>query len=637
MYHEGLRTLRRGIATAAFTIFRPPPTLTVSQWADENRVLPATSAEPGRWRTTRVPYTKRIMDVLGDEVTREVVMAKSAQTAGTSVGENYLGYVIDQSPSALLTVWPTEKALRAWSTKRLAPLLTDTPCLQAKFPRSGRRDSKNSIASKEFPGGYIQALTAKSTADLRSHSSRRAIAEEVDEWEGDVGEQGDPLQLLRRRMITFWNSKFFMVSTPTLSGFSRIWSELETSTWEEFWVPCPHCDHFQTLRWRDSDLDKYEAGTYRLVWEKDDSGELIPGTCCYVCEKCGVSINERYKAWMLEQGFLRGGVDGWRPRFPGRAKIGFHINTIYSPLCKWDDIVAAFQPAVKNPAEMKTFVNTMLGMPYAEEGESISSHFLSQRTEAYPAPVPNGVGLLTAGVDVQGDRLELAVYGWGAGEEKWLIAWEQFDGDPGSDQVWKDLDARLLSPFKHESGALVRIAAACVDAGYMTDKVHRFCDARASRRIIATVGRAGRGRKLIQAPVPQKYRRTGSKKKPTHVIGVDSGKDLLHARLKLKAPGPGYVHFPDTLEMVFFDQLTAEQLATEYHKGRPSRIWRKPKDRANEALDLTIGAMAALAYLGPKVIKQLGELATKLSAAGPAPGATPKPGGRRMISHGIDF
>jgi phage terminase large subunit GpA-like protein len=361
--------LRKGIATAAFTIFRPPPTLTVSQWADDNRRLPATSAEPGKWRTSRVPYTKRIMDVLGDDVTREVVFAKSAQTAGTSIGENYIGYVIDQSPSAILTVWPTEKALRAWSTKRLSTLISDSPCLREKFPKSARRDSKDSIASKEFPGGYIQALTAKSTADLRSHSARRAVAEEVDEWEGDVKDQGDPLQLLRRRMITFWNSKFYMVSTPTIAGFSRIWKELESSTWEEFWVPCPHCGHFQTLRWKDGDQDKYEAGQYRLVWEKDDSGQMIPGTCCYVCESCAAYIEERHKSPMLEKG-------EWRARFPGREKVGFHINTLYSPLCSWDEIARSFESAVKNPSEMKTFVNTMLGLPYEESGEKVDANVL---------------------------------------------------------------------------------------------------------------------------------------------------------------------------------------------------------------------------------------------------------------------
>lgn len=638
IFNEGLRALRKGITAAATSIFQPPPSLTVSQWADENRRLPSTSAEPGQWRTSRVPYLRRIMDVLGDEITREVVFAKSAQVGGSSCAENFLGYIIDQAPSAVLEVWPTAEAIKAWSTKRLDPMLSDTPCLAKKFPKSGRRDSKDSIASKEFPGGYIQAISAKSTANLRGHSSRVAVAEEVDEWEGDVGDQGDPLELLRARMRTFWNGKLFMVSTPTTAGFSRIWQELTTSTWDEFWVPCPHCQHMQTLRWKDGEDDRYGSGQYRLVWDKDAEGDLIPGTVCYVCENCAALIEERSKGWLLERG-------EWRPRFPGRIKVGFHINTIYSPLCSWEEIVRSFGRALKAPTQMKSFVNTMLGLPYAEDGEKVDAHFLAKRTEPYAiGTLPIGVGILTAGVDVQGDRLELAVWGWGAGEESWLITWEQLDGDPAQDQVWKDLEARLLTMWKHENGGVSRIAAVCIDAGYQTDRVHKFCDARASRKVVAVVGRSGRGRKLIQAPGPKKYRRS-SQKRPTHVVGVDSGKDLLYGRLKITKkegmsalPLAGYVHFPEEIDPVFFEQLTAEKLVTRYTRGRPERIWVKPSDLRNEALDLTLYAMAALYFLGARVIKELPALAERLSAA-PSPSDSPPGAGRqrgyRVLSGGI--
>lgn len=632
IFEQGLRALRRAIAAAALAVFQPPSRLTVSEWADKNRRLPSTSAEPGQWRTSRVPYLRRPMDVLGDEAIREVVFAKSAQVGGSSCAENFLGYIIDQAPSAVLEVWPTEKALRAWSTKRLDPMLSDSPCLAAKFPKSGRRDSKDSIASKEFPGGYIQALTAKSTADLRSHSARVAVAEEIDEWEGDVGDQGDPLELLRARMRTFWNAKLFMVSTPTLDGFSRVWTELMASTWEEYWVPCPHCKAMQLLRWKDGDQDKYEAGQYRLIWERDDDGHVIPNTVRYACEACGVLIDEKYKDWMLDPA---NGAE-WRARHPGRPTIGFHINTIYSPLCPWDEIVRAFERALKDPTKMKTFVNTFLGLPYSESGEKIDAHFLSKRTEDYGCQVPNGVGLLTAGVDVQGDRLELVIYGWGAVEESWLILYEQLEGDPGYDQVWNDLDAILKGYFKHENGGHVRITAGCIDAGYQTDRVHKFCDARSSRKIIATVGRSGRGRKLIQAPGPEKFRRGPKRKRPTHVIGTDSGKDLLHSRLKIIEPGPGYVHFPENLDEVFFDQLTAEKLVPRTRRGRRERVWEKTAERRNEALDMTLLSMAALAYLGTKVIKQLPELAAALAAA-PAGEPIPlrQPRGRRVISPGV--
>jgi phage terminase large subunit GpA-like protein len=639
MFQEGLRALRREIATAAFTIFQPPPTLTVSQWADQNRRLPSTSAEPGQWRTSRVPYLKRPMDVLGDEMIRETVFAKSAQVGGSSCAENFLGYIIDQAPCAVLEVWPTEKALRAWSTKRLDPMLTDTPCLKTRFPKSGRRDSKDSIASKIFPGGYIQALTAKSTADLRSHSSRVAVAEEVDEWEGDVGEQGDPLELLRARMRTFWNAKLYMVSTPTIAGFSRIWSELETSTWEEYWVPCPHCKRMQTLRWKDGDQDKYEAGQYRLMWEKDDSGEPIPATCSYVCEHCSALIEERYKSWMLDPA---NGAE-WRGRYPGRAKVGFHINTLYSPLCEWDEIARSFTRGLKDPSKMRSFVNTMLGLPYEESGEKVDAHFLSQRTETYSAEVPHGVGVLTAGVDVQADRLEVLVYGYGAHEQSWLIDREVLEGDPGQDEVWRELDKYLLCTWTHEGGAQVRISAACVDAGYQTKHVTSFCDPRKARNIIATVGRAGRGRLLIEAPDPRKkFKRSQLRKsKPLHIVGSDSGKDLLYSRLKIVNPGPGFIHFPesDAVDQVFFEQLTSERLQTKYVNGRPTRVWKLVPGRRNEALDETILSMAALNFLGVKVIKKLGEYADILSKT-PAPSGVPaaaRARGRRMISQGVEF
>lgn len=628
--------------------FRPPPRLSVSEWADEHRRLPSTSAEPGRFRTSRIPYMRQIMDTLGDEGVREVVFAKSAQVAGSTCAENFVGYLIDQAPCAVLEVWPTEKALRAWSTKRLKPMIEDTACLAAKFPRSGRRDSSDSIASKEFPGGYIQALTAKSTADLRGHSARVCIAEEVDEWEGDIGDQGDPLELLRARMRTFWNGKLYIVSTPTIEGFSRIWTELNGSTWHEYWVPCPHCGTFQTLYWRGhhgSD-DQDESGVYRLVWDADAGGEPIPGTCRYICDACTADIEERHKGPMLAAG-------EWRPRNPERRRVGFHINTLYSPMCPWDDIANAFTKARQSPTLMKTFVNTFLGLPYRESGAKLDAHFLMQRAESYGdgVDVPRGVGVLTAFVDVQGDRLELFVWGWGAGDESWVIEWQQLAGDPGHVDVWAQLDRLLLAPRRHASGAPIGISAVCVDAGYQTDAVHRFCDARLARHIIATVGRAstldGAARKILEAPAPDKFKRTRSQRRPTYVIGVDAAKDRLESRLKLTqrddgSSPPGYVHFPTTLDPVFYDQLTAERRVTRYNKvGRPFRVWKVLEGHRNEALDGAVGAMAALEYLvqqGAIARAQLGARAEKFNSwalpqQGPKESAKPKRRGGGWVTN----
>ncbi|MDB4906374.1 MAG: phage terminase GpA family protein [Gemmatimonadetes bacterium] len=632
---DGLTTLRSEYRRAAREVFQPSPRMTVSEWADTNRVLPETGPSPGRFKTSRVPYLRGIQDALSDDTIREVVFAKSAQVGGSTVGENFVGYLIDQAPCAILEVWPTEKKLKQWSLTRLDPMIDDTPTLSGKFPRSGRRDSGDSIGYKEFPGGWLKALTAKSTSDMKSDTARVAVAEEIDEWMVDVGGQGDPLELLRARVRNFWNSKIYIVSTPTLEGFSTVWTALKDSTWNEFWVPCPHpkCGHRQTLRWRDHSADSadgIESGAYRLIFERDADGHLIPGTTAYLCEGCGALIEEHHKAWMLEQG-------EWIPRHPGRRAEGFHINTIYSPLSSWDDIVETFLRA-KTPEKMKTFVNTLLGLPF-QEGEAVKSHFLAARSIEYKADVPMDVGLLTAGVDVQGDRVELFVWGWGADERSWVIAWEQIEGDPGTDEVWRKLDARLQHPWQHEGGATMRIHATCVDAGYQSERVWRFCHARTARRVIATVGRSG-PRKLIEAPTAEKFKKSRAQKKPMHVIGTDAGKNILASRLRLTdSAAAGYVTFRESLDPTFYEQLVSERLITKYDKrGHSMRSWDLPQGLRNEALDGAVLAMGALWYCGMPVVRSLGELAKRVQEQGRLGGqahALARPSGRRMRSGGV--
>jgi phage terminase large subunit GpA-like protein len=646
-----LRAITREVCDS---VFASPPTLSVSQWADRYRMLSSkSSAEPGRYQTDRIPYLRQIQDTLGDDVTQEVVCAKSAQVGLSTVSENYIGYIMDQDPSGILVVWPTEKALRNWSTLRLQELIDLTPELRAKFPHSGRRTADDAIERKIFPGGYLAALSAKSTSDLRSFSARRATGEEIDEWDPDVAEQGDPLELLRARIRTFWNGKLFLISTPTRAGASKIWTELETSSWNQFWVACPHCEEFQTLRWQDD--EKYghaKPGTYRLLYERDAGGELIPGTCRYVCEHCGCEIEERHKQRMLEHG-------EWRPRFPERQrnKIGFHINTLYSPLVSWDKFADAFIRAVKDPALMVGFVNTWLGLPYEENAEALDEHFLRRRAKPFPRGprpdeilIPRGAGLLTAGVDVQADRLELFLWAWGVGERAWVYRWEQIDGDPAQPEVWRELDAKLLEQYPHEDGASMAVAAAAIDAGYMTEQVWKFCHARTRRKIIATVGRDGRGRKLIEAPSRDRFKRSKGKKKPMHVIGVDTGKDMLFARLRIvDDTAPGHIAFSDTLDPVFYEQLTAEHIVTKYIRKRPVRLWELKRGRRNEALDGAILNLAALYFLGPAVIAQLESFAQRLTvtgqtmranvAAGAPAGSgivAPAPRGRRILSRGVE-
>jgi phage terminase large subunit GpA-like protein len=214
---------------------------------------------------------------------------------------------------------------------------------------------------------------------------------------------------------------------------------------------------------------------------------------------------------------------------------------------------------------------------------------------------------------VQGDRIELLVWGWGTGEERWLIAWEVLNGDPGQKEVWAELERRRLAQRPHEGGATLAIAAMCVDAGYQTDHVHAYCSPRFHQNVIAVVGRDGPGRKLLEAPDPKKYKRS-NKKRPTHIVGSDSGKSAFFSALRIEKPGPGYVHFPTSIDPVFYDQITSERLVTEFRKGRALRVWKKIEGRANEGLDMTNYAGAALVLLGPTVRAKLPELVEKVKA-----------------------
>jgi phage terminase large subunit GpA-like protein len=615
-----------------------PAALTVSQWADKYRQLPATSAEPGQWRTDRVPYLRGVMDALGDESIRRVLFMKSAQVGGTSCGENWLGWLIDVAPCGILMLWPTEKKIRSWSRKKLTPLVRETAPLAAKFPDSGRRDSGNTIASKEFDDGFLQMLSAKSTSDLRSTDAKVGIVEEADEIDAELKGQGDPIGQFDARFRAFWNSKLYMVSTPTLEGFSRTDDEWKLSTQHHYYVPCPHCDCMQQLRWRDGKDDQDEAGAYRLIWEEDENGEVVVGSAQYLCEDCGALIPEHHKMAMLLAG-------EWRATYPGRETVGFHINTLYSPLTSWTEVAKAFKKAKKSPATMQTFVNLWLGLPYREPGAHVDAGFLASRAEPYElGTAPHGVALLTAGVDVQGDRLAFAVWGWGAFESSWLVAWDEVTGDLSDPDFWEEFDRSVLrATWKHVSGAPMKIEATCIDANYNSDEVHKFTLPRFARHVIPVIGRDGRGRKLIEPPRKDRWKRTSRERNPSYLIGTDTAKDTLLLRLKItekltdagvrEYPG-GFVHFPENVDPVFYDQLTAERLATIYRDNRPLRVWKQIEGRRNEALDITVYAMGAFKFLtmgnAPKV--KLSDLAARAQALSdwqppepPKEGETPEP------------
>ena len=590
---------------AFYQALAPPPDLTVSQWADEYRVLsPEAAAEPGRWSTDRAPYQRDLMDAVHDPLVHTIVVMSSAQVGKSEVLLNILGYSIDVDPGPILMVQPTLELAEAFSKDRIDTMLRDTPVLRDKVTDRAR-DASNTIRHKQFPGGHLTLAGSNSPASLASRPIRLLLADEVDRWES--GAEGDPLSLAEKRTTTFWNKKHVVTSTPTVKGISRIEALFLKSDQRRCFVACPHCGFRHVLEWK------------HVKWTDRD-----PDTAHLVCPDCGSVISESERQEMLHD------VE-WRPTATSQGIAGFHLWEAYSPWRRLSAIVAEFLKAKQSPDTLQVFVNTSLGESWEQqEGEQARADVLAARRERYAAPVPRGACCLTLGVDVQDDRLEALVIGWGPGEEAWIIEHRVYPGDPQRPEPWKDLDALLGRAFRHESGALLTVSATCVDtAGHRTQFAYDYVGKRQHQRVFAIIGRDGENRPIVSAP---SQKRTGRERRKVglYIVGADTSKALIYSRLRVTEPGPGYVHFPlehdvgtehrPGLDEDFFEQLTAEKLITKFHKGFPVRQWVKTRAR-NEALDLTVYAVAALRLLRPNLEELAATLRPMQPPKPPAPPA----------------
>lgn len=566
---------------------KPPPELTLSQWADTYRVLSAeSSAEPGRWHTDKAPYQREIMDAIGDPHIRRVVIMCAAQLGKTELLLNILAYFMAYSPAPILVMQPTLDMGQTFSKDRLAPMLRDTPALRGLVDVKSRY-SGNTIMKKNFPGGHVTIVGANSATGLASRPIKVLLADEVDRYPGSAGTEGDPLSLAQKRQTTFWDKKTVMVSTPVIKGHSRIETEFNQSTKEEWNIPCPKCGHYQPLVWAN------------VIFNQDD----LTKEPLYKCERCGHEAGEY--AWKAQ------GINGkFVAENPEAETRGFHLNTLASTFCGWKEIVQKFLVAKEqldqgNPEGMKVWVNTELGETWEERGESVEDVELFNRREIYDAEVPEDVLVLTAGVDVQDDRFEVEVVGWGVGKESWGIRYQKIYGDMLKEQVWADLDNFLLSGFTKKDGSVLHILSTCIDSGgHHTDQVYRFTKERYERRVWAIKGKGGAEVSFIRNPTTNNRVKT-----PLFIIGVDAGKALIYQRLKHETKGPNYCHFPENeaagYDATYFKGLTSEKMVVRFKKGRSVIVW-ELKDssyKRNEPLDLRNYAMAALEIANPVLTK----------------------------------
>lgn len=551
----------------------PPPELKISEWADQYRVLSReASAEAGGWSTERAEYQRGIMDAITDEKIDEVVVMSSAQVGKTEIILNTIGYYISQDASPIMCIQPTLDMAATFSKDRLSPMLRDTPVLANKVKDPRSRDSNNTTYHKTFEGGHITLVGSNSAASLASRPIRVLLFDEVDRY--TVTSEGDSIALAKKRAITFWNKKTVMVSTPTNEGSSRIASAFEETDKREFYVPCHECGEEQVLKWKN------------VNWEQDK-----PQTAVYICEHCGVVWDDADRFRAIRRG-------SWRATTPEVVgKAGFRLSGLYSPWTSLESAVKDFLEAKKLPETLRVFVNSFLGETWTDEGERVDDFDIASHREDYGEKVPEGVVILTAGADLQSDRIEVEVCGFGADEETWSIDFRTFYGDPNSADVWAELDAYLQLTWEREDGVQLAIKGACIDSGgHHTQAVYKFCKPRLGRRIFAIKGIGGEGKPLING----RPSTNNNLKCKLWSIGVDTAKEIVYSRLKIKEPGAGYCHFPKHYTDEYFKQLTAEKVVKKYHKGFHRREWIKVRPR-NEALDCRVYALAALNIMGISV------------------------------------
>jgi phage terminase large subunit GpA-like protein len=601
----------------------PPPALTVSEWADLYRKLSSeTSAEPGQWHTERAPYQREMMDAVNDPEIEEVVFKTSSQVGKSEIVNNIAGYFIDNDPCPMLMIQPTIEMAEDYSKRRLAPMFKDTEVLTKKVADSKTRDTNNTILMKQFPGGSLALAGANSPAGLASRNIRIILADEIDRFPPSAGTEGDPLLLVEKRTITFWNKKKIYISTPTIKGASRIDTEYEKGTQERWRLECPHCGHFAFIN----------LHGIKFEHKKDEKGNYSVWDITFQCPACLEKFDEY--TWKAQPG-------KWIADNPEARSIrSFHLNAFVSPWVHWESIILEWLQVKHDPEKHKVFKNTMLGESWEENISDDEYDYLLQRREEYPADLPDGVLLLTCGVDVQDDRLEFEIVGWGRGEQSWGIKYGVLMGKPDQEKVWNDLRDILGATYYFESEIGLKIACTFIDSGgHHTSDVYKFCRKNEYRKVFAIRGMPKPGLPII-------YSRGRSKKENCLYfnLGVDGGKARILSRIQIKQPGDGYCHFPldekRGYDQVYFKGLLSEHQVTEKSGGKLKLVWRKrTTDIRNEPLDVRNYAQAAF-YLLPEswlevFEQQLAEGQKSQNTPIPVPKQPQKR--RGVIKKGVDF
>lgn len=588
---ENIDRLNAAIAKALCGM-KPPDDLSVSEWADKKRRLsPEASAETGQWRTSRTPYLKEPMDAFSDPKIRRIVIVSSSQVGKSEAINNMIGYVIDQDPGSILFVHPTTVDAKEYSKLRIAPMFRDCNTLKSKVADPKSRTSNNTILQKSYPGGILTLCGSTEAHALASKPIRYVFGDERDRWAASAGKEGDPWKLAMARQITFYNAKAVEVSTPTIKNHSAIADSFSEGTMERWCVQCPHCKGYHDIQFSDIRFDKEETIVNNKKHYKITA-------IYYICPECAAVSSE---AEMKRQ------PAKWVAENPSAYEKGvrsFWLNSFISPWATWESSIVEYLEALGNSAKMQVVYNTRFGMLWEDRGDLEDEESIMARREDYKAELPDGVLLLTCGVDTQDNRLEYEVVGHGHFGETWGIKKGIIMGRPDAEETWQVLDDVIDHVYRFESGVGLKISAAFVDeGGHFTQDVRLRCRERLGKKVFAIKGLFGDGIPYTAPPKQQKIVINGKYIGQCwwYGIGVDSGKQIIMDNLRVQSSGNKYCHFPlrDDYNTAYFQGLLSERLVYKEGRKHPWQWEKIPGHERNEALDCRNYALAAAKALAP--------------------------------------
>lgn len=585
--------------------FKPPEELTVAEWADRHRRLsPENSAEAGPWRTSRTPYLREPMEAFTDPKIRKIVMVAASQVGKSELELNIIAYIIDQDPGSILFVQPTLDDARKFSRLRIAPMIRDSKTLRAKVSDVKTRDSGNTILQKSFPGGMLTITGSNSASALASTPARYILGDERDRWAVSAGTEGDPWALAEARQATFYNSKAVEVSTPTIKGASNIENSYYQGTQERWCHLCPECGEYGEIIF---DRIHFQHTVTKVRGKKVYK---VTGPVEWACPHCGVLIPEDT---------MRKQPAKWIAQNPDAYNEGvrsFWLNAFSSPWTPWSKIVIKFLQAKDDPQRLKVVYNTLLGELWEDRGDIADEDTMLARREDYgtnadgsPVELPEGVLMLTCGVDTQDNRLEYEVVGHGHYGETWGIKKGYIMGKPDTTEVWQQLDDVIDHVYRFkDSGRGLRISITCVDSGgHYTQEVYTECRARKNKRVFAIKGKGGDGIPFVTPPSKVAIRDNKRITCWLYTLGVDAGKAAIMSALKVQEPGPKFCHFPRGesygYDSYYFNGLLSEKLELTQTKRGNRWAWVKiPGHNRNEALDCRDYALAGFKIIDPDTL-----------------------------------